>query len=66
MTPVAALAFDEFLIWVKSDSEYETPAELVDEDKAAPKNIAFAGSQSKDTDENLVALIEQATGAKFK
>ncbi|MGZ2409016.1 putative tricarboxylic transport membrane protein [Rhizobium ruizarguesonis] len=66
LTPVAALAFDEFLIWVKSDSEYATPAELVDAAKAAPNTIAFAGSQSKDTDETLVALIEQATGAKFK
>ncbi|NLS07749.1 tripartite tricarboxylate transporter substrate binding protein [Rhizobium sp. P32RR-XVIII] len=66
LTPVAAMAFDEFLIWVKSDSEYTTPAALVDAAKASPNTIAFAGSQSKDTDETLVALIEQATGAKFK
>ncbi|WP_237358646.1 Bug family tripartite tricarboxylate transporter substrate binding protein [Rhizobium etli] len=66
LTPVAALAFDEFLIWVKSDSPYGKPTDLVEAAKAKPGTIAFAGSQSKDTDETLVALIEQQTGASFK
>lgn len=66
LKPVSALAFDEFLIWVKADSEYKTPMELIEAGKKDPGKIAFAGSQSKDTDETLVALIKQATGAKFK
>ncbi len=66
LRPVSALAFDEFLIWVKGDSEYTTPAALIDAAKATPNGVAFAGSQSKDTDETLVALIEQTTGTKFK
>lgn len=66
LEPVAALALDEFLIWVKSDSPYENVQQLIDAAKAEPGVLAFAGSQSKDTDETLVALIEQTTGADFK
>ncbi|NSY19366.1 tripartite tricarboxylate transporter substrate binding protein [Neorhizobium sp. AL 9.2.2] len=66
LRPVAALAFDEFLIWVKGDSEYATPTDLIEAAKAAPNKLSFAGSQSKDTDETLVALIEQTTGTNFK
>ena len=66
LQPVAALALDEFLVWVKADAPYQTVADLIDAAKAAPGTIVFGGSQSKDTDETLVALIEQTTGADFK
>lgn len=66
MQPVAALALDEFLVWVKADSPYQTVMDLVNAAKEAPGTIPFGGSQSKDTDETLVALIEQTTGADFK
>lgn len=66
MQPVAALALDEFLIWVKADAPWQTAMELVEAAKAEPGTIVFGGSQSKDTDETLVALIEQTTGADFK
>lgn len=66
LTPVSALALDEFLVWVKADAPYQTLPELADAAKAAPGTIPFGGSQSKDTDETLVALIEQTTGADFK
>lgn len=66
LQPVAALALDEFLIWVKADSPYQTAMDMIEAAKAAPGTIVFGGSQSKDTDETLVALIEQTTGAEFK
>lgn len=66
LQPVAALAMDEFLIWVKADSPYQTASDLIGAAKAEPGKLAFSGSQSKDTDETLVALIEQTTGADFK
>lgn len=66
LQPVAALALDEFLIWVKADAPYQTATDLIEAAKAAPGSIVFGGSQSKDTDETLVALIEQTTGADFK
>lgn len=66
LTPVAALALDEFLIWVKADAPYADAGAFVEAAKASPGSLAFGGSQSKDTDETLVALIEQETGADFK
>ncbi|WP_306752459.1 tripartite tricarboxylate transporter substrate binding protein [Paracoccus actinidiae] len=66
LQPVAALALDEFLVWVKADSPYQTITDLVNAAKEAPGTIPVGGSQSKDTDETLVALIEQTTGADFK
>ncbi len=66
LQPVAALALDEFLVWVKADSPYQSITDLIEAGKAAPGTIAFGGSQSKDTDETLVALIEQTSGADFK
>lgn len=66
LQPVAALALDEFLIWVKADAPWQTSMELIEAAKAEPGTIVFGGSQSKDTDETLVALIEQTTGADFK
>lgn len=66
MQPVAALALDEFLVWVKADSPYQTVGDLIEAAKADPGQVVFGGSQSKDTDETLVALIEQVSGADFK
>lgn len=66
LVPIAALALDEFLVWVKADAPYQTLPDLIEAAKAAPGTIPFGGSQSKDTDETLVALIEQTTGADFK
>lgn len=66
LEPVAALALDEFLIWVKADAPYQTASEFIEAAKAGAGSITFGGSQSKDTDETLVSLIEQTTGADFK
>ncbi|HEY0523337.1 MAG TPA: tripartite tricarboxylate transporter substrate-binding protein [Stellaceae bacterium] len=63
LTPVAALASDEFLLWVKMDAPYKTAADYV----AAAKGREFkmGGAQSKDTDETLTRLIEKAAGVKI-
>ena len=66
LIPIQAMALDEFLIWVKADSPYQTAGDLIAAAKADPGQIALAGSQTKDTDETVVALLEQATGADFK
>jgi putative tricarboxylic transport membrane protein len=65
LTPVAALALDEFLIWVNAKSDYKDAKSFVEAAKANPETLKVAGSQSKDTDQTLVSLIEQTTGAKF-
>lgn len=65
LTPVAALALDEFLIWVKGDAPYNDAKSYIEAVKAKPGGFKMAGSQSKDTDQTLTAMIQEATGAKW-
>lgn len=65
LTPVAALALDEFLLWVKADAPYKNAKEYVDAVKAKPEEFKMGGSQSKDTDQTLTSILSHATGAKF-
>jgi len=65
LTPVAALALDEFLLWVNSGSEYKTAKAYLAAAKAKPETLKMGGSQSKDTDQTLTSLIEATAGVKF-
>jgi len=62
LTPVAALAFDEFVLWARQDAPWKTAGEFVAAAKAG--QIKMGGSQSKDLDETLVRIIEKAAGIK--
>ena len=64
LIPVAALALDEFLIWVKADAPYKDAKSFIDAAKK-PEGLKMGGSQSKDTDQTLASMISAATGAKF-
>ncbi|MCO4318497.1 tripartite tricarboxylate transporter substrate binding protein [Phyllobacterium sp. 21LDTY02-6] len=66
LTPVAAMALDEFLIWVNGQSEYADVKAFLDAAKAKPQAVQFGGSQSKDTDQILVSSIGETTGAEFR
>ena len=63
-TPVAALALDEFLIWVNAKSPYADAKSFIEAAKKGD-GLRAGGSQSKDTDQTLVSIIREATGAKF-
>lgn len=63
LTPVAALAFDEFILWTRADAPWKTGAEFIAAAKAG--NVKMGGSQSKDLDETLVKIMERTTGSKF-
>lgn len=63
LTPVAAMTLDEFLLWVKQDAPYKTPADYAD--AARKGDFKMGGAQSKDADETLTRLIEKAAGAKI-
>ena len=65
LTPVAALALDEFLLWVKGDAPYADAKAYIDAVKAKPMGFKMGGSQSKDTDQTLTSMIQDATGAKW-
>ena len=63
-TPVAAMAKDEFLIWVNNDSPIKTAKEYIEAAKKGD-GLKMGGSQSKDVDQTLTSMISAATGAKF-
>ncbi len=59
-TPVAAMALDEFLLWVRQDAPWKTVGDYVAAAKAG--SLKMGGSSSKDTDQTLTRLIERAAG----
>jgi tripartite-type tricarboxylate transporter receptor subunit TctC len=65
LTPVAAMALDEFILWVNKDSPYKDAKSFIEAAKAKPEAMKIGGSQSKDTDETLTKLIQGATDTKF-
>jgi tripartite-type tricarboxylate transporter receptor subunit TctC len=65
LTPVAGLALDEFLLWVKGDAPYADAKSYLEAVKAKPMGFKMGGSQSKDTDQTLTSMIQDATGAKM-
>jgi len=65
LTPIAAMVFDEFLIWVKGDSPIKDTKGFVEAVKAKSGQWKMAGAQSKDSDELVTKLIDQAIGTKI-
>lgn len=63
-TPVAAMALDEFLIWVSANAPYTNVAGFIDAAKKGD-GLRMGGSQSKDVDQTLTSIISATTGAKF-
>ncbi|WEX08732.1 tripartite tricarboxylate transporter substrate binding protein [Chelativorans sp. AA-79] len=66
LVPVAAMALDEFLIWVNGESEFDDAAAFIAAAKATPNAVTFGGSQSKDTDQILVSMLGDVVGAQFR
>jgi putative tricarboxylic transport membrane protein len=65
LTPVAAMAVDEFLLWVNADSPIKNAKGLIQVAKEKGGAFKMGGSQAKDTDHILTKEIERATGATF-
>jgi len=65
LTPVTAMAFDEFMLWVKEDSPYRSAADLVAAARERPGVLRMGGSQTRDTDQTLTLLIQKAAGIRF-
>jgi len=64
-TPIANLAFDEYVVIVKADSPYKTMKDLVDDAKARPQAVKVGGTLLGSSDSICAYLIEKATGVKF-
>jgi tripartite-type tricarboxylate transporter receptor subunit TctC len=65
MRPVAAVAFDEFILWVNSTAPYRDVASFLDAARGATTRLAIAGTASKDTDQVLVRQIEKIGHVAF-
>ena len=63
LTPIAAVASDEFLLWVKQDAPFKTAKDYVEAAKSG--DFKMAGAQSKDTDETLTRMIVKAAVIKL-
>lgn len=65
-TPIAALAQDEFLLWVKMDAPYQSAADYINAVRAKPPGtFKMGGAQSKDTDEVLTRIIDKTANVKL-
>ncbi|KAB2754966.1 tripartite tricarboxylate transporter substrate binding protein [Brucella anthropi] len=64
LVPVSALASDEFILWVNGKSEFKTAAEFIAKAKD-DAGLKVGGSQSKDVDQILTSMINDATGSKL-
>nr|WP_176023726.1 tripartite tricarboxylate transporter substrate binding protein [Brucella pseudintermedia] len=64
LIPVSALAADEFILWVNGKSDFKTAAEFVAKAKE-DASMKVGGSQSKDVDQILTSMINDATGSKL-
>jgi tripartite-type tricarboxylate transporter receptor subunit TctC len=65
LTPLAAMVFDEFLLWVKADSPIKNAKDYIADAKAKDGKMKMAGAQSKDSDELVTKLIDKANGTKI-
>lgn len=66
LTPIARLLLDNFALNVHNDSPWKTVAEFQAAAKAAPRgSIKMAGTGSKQEDEIIMVLLEQAWGVDF-
>ncbi len=65
LQPVAAVAFDEFMLWVNSTAPYRDVAGFLAAARGAKTRLAVAGTASKDTDQVLVRQIEKVGHVAF-
>jgi len=65
LTAIAAMAQDEFLLWVKQDAPYQSVGDYLKAVAAKPGEFKMGGAQSKDTDEVLTRIIEKTANVKF-
>jgi putative tricarboxylic transport membrane protein len=66
LTPIARLLLDNFVVTVHADSPWKTLADFERAAKAAPRgSIKMGGTGSKQEDEIIMVLLEQAWGVDF-
>ncbi|MBW8354276.1 MULTISPECIES: Bug family tripartite tricarboxylate transporter substrate binding protein [Pseudomonas] len=64
LTPVAALAEDDFILWTYQDAPWKDAKAFYEAVKTEPK-LRMGGSQSKDVDQTLTLLLNRTIGSKL-
>jgi putative tricarboxylic transport membrane protein len=65
LTPISRLALDYFILWVNADSPYKSAQQYIDAVKKAPGKFNMGGTGSKQEDQIITVMMEQAFGLKF-
>ena len=65
LTPVSRLALDYFNLWVNAESPYKSAQEYIDAVKKEPGKFNMGGTGSKQEDQIITVMMEQAFGLKF-
>lgn len=65
LTPVAAVAEDDFILWTYQDSPWKDAKTYYEHIKSDPAKMRMGGSQSKDVDQTLTLLLNRSTGTKL-
>jgi tripartite-type tricarboxylate transporter receptor subunit TctC len=63
-TPVARMALDRFILWVNAETPYKSAKDYLAAVKATP-GMKMGGTGSKQEDQIITVLLEQAQGVKF-
>lgn len=63
LTPVAAVAEDDFILWTYQDAPWQDARAYVEAARDNPTKMRMGGSQSKDVDQTLTLLLNQTTGS---
>ncbi len=66
MTPVSMMALDQFVLWVNTESPWQTPKAFFDAAKSgADRSIKVGGTGSKQEDQIITVMLEKAAGKKI-
>jgi putative tricarboxylic transport membrane protein len=65
LTPVSMLALDQFILWVNSESTYQTAKDYIEAVKAGDeKKFKMGGTGSKQEDQIITVALEKITAPK--
>lgn len=65
LTPVAAIAEDDFILWSYADAPWKDARSYIEAIKQDPAGKRMGGSQSKDVDQTLTLLLNRTEGTKL-
>ena len=65
LTPVAMIAQDQFILWVNSETPYNSSKDYLAAVKQAPEKFRMGGTSSKREDQVITASVEHVAGVKF-